>query len=150
MIQTQAQEGMRQALRIRQAIDRTMDELVREAKRLVDDKLTVSDAGQLKLDAGGLREAQLRNVINVASNTESVELVKLFIQYQIGRQGGGWRHRGFGEALIGRIEKEVASLSERVARDARAELKSAYIHIRMVRLFLGYFNRYFIYMDKRA
>lgn len=147
MSQKDERETMEQAFRLRQAIDRITDELVRKAKKLVDEKLTVTKTGgQIKLDAGGLREAQLRNVINVADGTESVELVKNFIRYQIGRQGGGWRHRGFGEALIDCIEKEVAGLAERVAREAQAEVRLA--HIKLVRLFLGYLNRYFVYLDK--
>ena len=146
MSQKEEREAMKRAFRLKREIDRVTDDLVGVAKKLVDEKLTVTEAGRTKLDAGGLREAQLRNVINVAGSTESVELVKNFIRYQIGRQGGGWRHRGFGEALIERIEKEIAGLAERVAREAQTEVEPAYIQL--VRLFLGYLNRYFVYLDK--
>jgi hypothetical protein len=148
MSQEREHKAMEQAFHLKREIDRVTDDLVREAKKLVDEKLTVTKAGQIRLDAGGLREAQLRNVINVADGTGSVELVKNFVRYQIGRQGGGWRHRGFGEALVERIDKEVAGLAQRVAHEAQAEVGQT--HIQLVRLFLGYLNRYFVYLDKTA
>lgn len=140
--------------------------------RAIDGQLNeiVQVAGKLaaQLQNSGMRENQLRNVLDVALHTESIEVVGNYIRYQIGR-GGGWKTSNFGENLIAALDsggpvyvsaKDAASavieemekakkqgkLGEESLPDQATLIKKA--HIKLVRLFLGYLNRWYLYADR--
>jgi hypothetical protein len=119
-------------LKLRIAIQGQADVLIRAAARNV-----------ALLENTGMEKSQIRNVVNLAGATESMEEVTNFIRYQIGRQPNVWG--GFGKALIADIERGVIKTAlEAVMREApqsdprqaRAELTARY---------LGYLNRCFVY-----
>jgi hypothetical protein len=104
-----------------------------------------------------MRENQIRNVLNVAVETRSVEVVVNFIRYQMGRssQGKTWLYNGFGQQVIADIEGPVGEAAKQVAKevaeavsdtDAKAICRDA--HLALTRLYLGYLNRCFYYGDK--
>ena len=90
---TEAQQ-IKQALALKRAVDQRLNALVEKACGRVD-ACAVADTNS------GLERSQFDNVLGVATESGSVEVVKNFIRYQIGRKdGAGWRHGGFGLGLI--------------------------------------------------
>jgi len=132
-------------LLLRRAIDACLDELVTRAQDLIDQKRVASRASRLE-------KKQFDNVLSVATETGSVEVVKNFIKYQIGRPGAvgeGWRHNGFGEAVVQQIDtdlrKMAKEITEELKRDHGVIVPSRQAWIELVRLYLGYMRRWFVY-----
>ncbi len=115
-----------------------------------------------------MRENQLRNVLDVALHTESIEVIGNYIRYQIGR-GGGWKFGNFGENVIAALGDggPVHRIAQRAAGEAHKTLQEAErankldeatlpdpadleteARIQLTRLFLGYLNRWFLYADR--
>jgi hypothetical protein len=133
------------SLRLRQALDARLDRVVTLARELLANPLfTRGDDHR-----GTFREAQLRNAVVVAGGTESLEAIKSWVRYQVGREAGrgGWRHRDFGEALVRHIEQDLAALAEEVATAADASAERATIHVALTRQFLGYLHRHFVFAE---
>ena len=140
--------------------------------RAIDGQLNgiVQKAGGVvtQLQNSGMRENQLRNVLDVALHTESIEVVGNYIRYQIGR-GGGWKTGNFGENIIAVLDaggpvyqsakdaadaaldqmeeaKKQGKLGQETLPDRATMVNEA--HIKLARLFLGYLNRWFLYADR--
>jgi len=92
------------------------------------------------------KESQLRNVINVASSSRSVQVVLNFIKYQIGRRKE-WQHANFGECLLDRLIR-LSSIAQQIASRLGVKGSEEEIHLRLVELYLGYMNRYFKYKSQ--
>ena len=121
------------------AIGRQLDELIRAAS------LNVA-----KLQGSQMRENQIRNVVDLAARSESMEEVTNFIRYQIGRRdtGKSWSHGSFGKSVIGDIETgAVPSALANVIREVPLA-DVVFVRSRLIALFLGYLNRCFVYADK--
>jgi hypothetical protein len=139
-----AREHARQEWRIQQALDRRLDRLVRLGQELVDSRLFGA-----RNHGGLLREAQLRNAIAVASATSSIEVVKNWIRYQIGRPDGrGWQHEQFGQGLIEQLERDLNQLAAEVAAELGMPERQPELLIRLARLHLGYLYRHFYYREQ--
>jgi hypothetical protein len=119
-------------LSLRQAIQRQTDGLIRAAAKNV-----------ALLENTGMEENQIRNLVNLAGATKSMEEVTNFIRYQIGRRRNDWEK--FGQAVIkdieiGAVKTALEAVMKEAAQadliEARAELTARY---------LGYLNRCFIY-----
>lgn len=142
---------------LRRAVDGQLNEIVRVAGELAK-----------RLEGGSMRENQLRNVLDVALNTESLETVANYIRYQIGR-GPDWRHKEFGEHVIAALASggPVYQASQSAGGQAMKQLEKAQgehklgeedlpsldelvaeAHVLLARLFLGYLNRWFLYADR--
>jgi len=120
--------------RIVEEIDRHLDSVVEKAHQLVDKSLNVKD----------MDKAQLRNVLDVATATESVRVVENFIHYQMGREGQqAWRN--FGDDLMKEMEK-LEETAREIASRTKADVKQ--VHIKLVRLLLGFLLRYYTYRKK--
>lgn len=111
-------------LELKEKIEGQKDKLVRKAENLKQ--------------APKVTSAGLQNLLAIANSTQSVEEVKNFIKYQIGRRttGRDWRTNGFGEFLIREIEDIVKNYGG-------GNLKYS---AQLVRLFLGYVTRYAEYL----
>ncbi|HWW75417.1 MAG TPA: hypothetical protein VNZ44_08475 [Pyrinomonadaceae bacterium] len=131
---------MATALAARKAVSEQVDELIRAAGRNVA-KLRGADE---------MRESQIRNLVNLAAASRSVEEVTNFIRYQIGRdtKGKTWAHEGFGKAVIADIETGQVrkSLEAVVAQVSGADLVA--VRSELIALYLGYMNRCFVYASK--
>jgi hypothetical protein len=130
-------------LAVQQAIARQLDELIRAGSRNV--KL---------LEGSEMKESQIRNALNVAATSQSIEEVTNFIRYQIGRdtrkltwarKAGG---QSFGTAVIADIETgQVQRALEAVIREV-PNADPVAVRSKLIALYLGYLNRCFIYADK--
>lgn len=143
-------EEQRIVLAMRKALDKELDSLV-EATRLAILRLR---------DDRAMRENQIRNVLDVATSTGSLAVVTNFIRYQMGRSGGNeaWLHNNFGQTVVSDLEGEkgnVAKLAGKVTDKVCEETGStdrtrvlAQARVELVRLYLGYLNRWFYYGSK--
>jgi len=142
-----------QKLALEEAVRRQMDDIVRQAAEAV--KL-LKPSGEKQSD---LQENQIRNVINVAGESESIAVVTNFIRYQIGRssQGQRWQYSGFGLQVIEDIEAGVvmkaardaaAKAAEKIGEGADQDALYRQAHLELTRHYLGYLNRAFIFCTK--
>jgi hypothetical protein len=146
-------EQLQVELALKQAIDRQLDALVRRANQTV---LILS------AEPRGLKENQLRNVVNVAGHADSIEALLNFIRYQIARERG-WRikrsgdPKDFGHQVIADIQTEVRAAALRAAQSVHALLGTAapgeedlfhQAYPRMAEQYLAYLNRAFYYCEK--
>jgi hypothetical protein len=99
-----------------------------------------------------MEESQLRNLLDAAMESGSVEVTAGFIRYQIGRDDNIWKDfghhviRDLGELGKQETETVVAHLKQIGITDADA-LKPR-IQVRLMQLYLGYINRAFVYAKK--
>ncbi len=115
----------------------------------------------------GMRESQLRNVVNVAIGAQSVEEVAAFILYQMGRSTNSrqWLYGQFGDQIVqdlmsGAVRKaaeEARTMAEETIRTAQGgqpvadELRQRLLdeaYMALARQYLGYLNRLFYFADR--
>ncbi len=141
-------QNLQRRMAIQRGVELAMNEMIRDMQNLVKD----NDDAIVKSD---MEKHQLTNVLSVAIESPSVELVKNFILYQAGRdtRGSSWRRNKFGEALVGRLEKlretaesialEVNRAMSRSDKPSLAEIEEVWIEL--ARQYIGQLNRYFYY-----
>lgn len=123
-------------LLIHQLLDEMDSEVVKRAEAVIDKAPGITRE---------LEDKQIRNLMAVAEQTQSVAVVDNFIKYQIGRKEE-WRsggNGGFGEA----IRKDLAWLQNTAKDRAKGGVKAEELAIRLVRRYLGYLNRHFKYVQ---
>ncbi|HJQ31673.1 MAG TPA: hypothetical protein VJ866_05835 [Pyrinomonadaceae bacterium] len=127
---------METALKVRELVGRQIDELIRAASRKME-----------LLEGSEMERSQVRNLVNLAAASKSVEEVTNFIRYQIGRdtKGKTWGYNGFGKAVIadietGQVRKALVAVFEKVP-----EADLVIVRSELIALYLGYLNRCFIY-----
>jgi len=134
----------RAALRLQRAVDAQLDRVVQLGRELVNTRL-FGATGQ----AVELREAQLRNAVAVANETDSVEVLKNWVYYQVARpEGRGWRQGAFAEGLVAQIDGDLDRLAATAARGAGMPERQRDAHLRLTRLYLGYLSRHFAYRQQ--
>ena len=139
---------MSEILKIQKAIKEHESELVKDAQKLVDDSNIFKNEN--------FEESQLRNVLEVANQTECVEVVENFILYQIGRDSNDkkkwkWKYNGFGKSLVDKIKESeiVYGIADEIVKELKLkDSKIDGVWLKLTRLYLGYLNRYFIYRKK--
>jgi|CXWK01.1.fsa_nt_gi hypothetical protein len=107
-----------------------------------------------------LDNAQLSNLMAVAEETSSVEVVKNYIRYQMGRpdSDSSWRHSAsdrptFGDSLIAALDTLKSSALGIVTGNAaklNEDEQVPYVDrtwIRLTRLYVGYMRRYLYYRN---
>ncbi|MCG8352698.1 MAG: hypothetical protein MI924_33450 [Chloroflexales bacterium] len=142
---------LRHELLLEEAINAQLDKLVGYATRTA-----------LLLDGNTkMKTSQLRNLLNVALDPASVEVVINFIRYQIAREGNAWNPKNFGHAVIDDIRgpvQQLVSTSISKARELEGQhlssqvidfdAQSYAIYVRLIQLYLGYLQRVFYAYDK--
>lgn len=144
-------------LALKQEINRQLDAIIKRANEIV---VLLKPSGNKESE---LEENQIRNVINVASSSQNVEVVTNFIRYQIGRSKSGkqWQYGNFGEKIIEDIEsgiilksaqsaanKSVQEIEKRSKTAIDKESLLALAYIKLTLLYLGYLNWAFYYCKK--
>lgn len=126
------------ALNIQRGILKAEDALVK----------AIQDALDVKASYSGLEEAQFRNLVRVAENTESSEVVINFLRYQVGRE----RKWGRGPtSLAAKIINDITGLLLKQAKDIVGDAQThsvSEIHIKLIRRYLGYGARYLKYLNE--
>jgi hypothetical protein len=130
--------------------------LQKATQQQMDPLVCQANADAALLEGAGMDKNQIRNVLNVAEESRSLAVVTNFIRYQLGRSqtGPAWRKNGFGLRVI----KQIESSDGIIAQQVQAALKQAQeqvgdipqeavddLRYDLMRYYLGYLNRAFIY-----
>jgi hypothetical protein len=120
-------------INIEKEVEKLKSDLVNDAENLIRDKEIWRE--------DGLKEAQFRNLMNVANSTTSVPVITNFIKYQIGRSkvDKGWNYKKFGELFI-QLINNLKSKSEKSSPEYLLD-----VWIRLTRLLIGYMIRAYKY-----
>ncbi len=150
---TQATELKRRLL-TEDLVDRSMNELIPKLKDLIDNAKIANRKCELST-------AQMSNLVNVAGETRSAQVVIGYLQYQVGRDAGRrvqWAWHDFGESLIqlledlrGRAEGIVGQVSEVLGDSLTDDARQAEVDrvwMALVRQCLGHLRRYFVYRKR--
>ena len=142
-------EGSRKTLRremaVQRAVELSMNSLIQGMEQLVDGS-HVADSQ--------MEKHQVKNLLAVALETPSVEVVTHYILYQVGRDvaGTSWRKDEFGRNLaraLGALRQDAERISRQtngaleLGEASAAEIDETWMAL--VRAYLGQFNRYFYY-----
>lgn len=127
-----------QQLKIQKGIRKAEDELV----------TLIQDALDRRNTYGRLEESQFRNLVRVADTTESTEVIKNFLHYQVGREDKWGRGRdSLAEKIISDINTKIKQKAKDIAKDAKSDDVNT-ILLELTRRYLGYGARYLTYKLK--
>jgi len=94
---------------------------------------------------GNLEESQFRNLVRVADTTDSAEVIKNFIRYQVGRDKKWGRGKGsLAEKIIQDIDGNIKKIAQSIAEASQCELKKVWLEL--IRRYLGYGSRHLKYL----
>lgn len=100
-----------------------------------------------KLGRDKLEHAQFRNLVRVADTTESAEVIKNFLRYQIGRDEKWGRGEGsLAERIIQDIDGALKDMAQKIAEETSSNDPKA-VWIELIRRYLGYGARYLRYLN---
>ncbi len=128
-------------LQVQKGIRQTEDNLV----IWIQDALDKTDYGKSGRDK--LEESQFRNLVRVADTTESPEVIKNFLRYQVGREAKWGRGKGsLAERIIQDIDENLQNAAKKIA-EASGSPNRKEIWIELIRRYLGYGARYLKYLN---
>jgi len=94
---------------------------------------------------GDLEESQFRNLVRVADTTDSAEVIKNFIRYQVGRDKKWGRGKdSLAERLIQDIDGNIKKTAGIIAECSQIDFKP--IWLELIRRYLGYGSRHLKYL----
>jgi hypothetical protein len=115
-------------------VERNLDDLVKLAEKCI----TETKASARK----DLEESQLRNLQNLAAATDSMLVVKNYVEYQMGRKE---LFPEFAKQVIADLEKISQTAKEVCAKEQIADSQQvAKVRAEMVRYYLGFLTRKFV------
>lgn len=125
-------------LKIQKGIRQAEDKLVTSIQTALDDKGSY----------GNLEESQFRNLLRVSDTTESTEVIKNFLLYQLGREKKwGTGKNSLAHKIIHDIDNELKTTAKSIAKDAQSDDFNS-IWLELTRRYLGYGARYLVYKNK--
>lgn len=99
-------------------------------------------SGRDKLEA-----SQFRNLVRVADTTESPEVVKNFLRYQVGREKKWGRgEKSLAEHIVRDIDGPLKKQAGDIAKSTNSQ-QARRIHMELIRRYLGYGSRRLKYLD---
>ncbi|MEM8806721.1 MAG: hypothetical protein AAGF01_11895 [Cyanobacteria bacterium P01_G01_bin.38] len=108
------------------------------------DKCDYPKSGRDKLEA-----SQFRNLVRVADTTESAEVVKNFLRYQVGREKKWGRGKGsLAERIVEDIDGKLKDYASKIAQGAD-DVDEKRIRMELIRRYLGYGSRRLRYLDSK-
>lgn len=120
---------------------------IREAEN--DIVIAIQNALDNTSSYNNLEESQFRNLVRVAETTESSEVIKNFLRYQVGRDNKwGKGKNSLAETIIGDIDKTLNNLAQNIAKSAPGS-QAKEIQIELIRRYLGYGARYLKYLNNK-
>ncbi|MBK1986921.1 hypothetical protein A0J48_005075 [Sphaerospermopsis aphanizomenoides BCCUSP55] len=115
---------------------------IQKGIRLAEDDLVIWIKSALdKTSYGDLEESQFRNLLRVADTTDSAEVIKNFICYQVGRDKKWGRGKGsLAEKIIEDIDNNIKKSAQIIGECCDADFKP--IWLELIRRYLGYGARH--------
>jgi hypothetical protein len=121
-------------LQVQRAIRQSEDDLVTWIQDALD-----------KTKYGDLEESQFRNLVRVSDTTDSAEVIKNFIRYQVGRDKKWGRGKeSLAERLIQDIDGNIKKTAGMIAECSQIDFKP--IWLELIRRYLGYGSRHLKYL----
>jgi hypothetical protein len=128
------QSDSQKELKVQKGIRQAEDDLV----------IWIQDALD-KTKYGDLEESQFRNLVRVADTSESVEAIKNFIRYQVGRDNKWGRGEGsLAERIIQDIDGSIKKSAQVIAECCQTDYKPTWLEL--IRRYLGYGARHLKYL----
>lgn len=94
---------------------------------------------------GDLEEAQFRNLVRVSDTTDSAEVIKNFIRYQVGRDKKWGRGKdSLAEKIVQDIDGNIKKSAQIIAECSQIDFKP--IWLELIRRYLGYGSRHLKYL----
>ena len=121
---------------------------IQKGIRQVEDNLVIyiQEALDKKDSYGDLKSSQFRNLVQVSYNTESAEVIKNFLRYQVGRDKKWGRGKdSLAEIIISDIDSKIKEKAQDINKAVQAEDYKP-IWLQLIRLYLGYGARYLMYL----
>lgn len=127
-------EERKKELQVQKGIRQAEDDLV----------IWVQDAlNQTKY--GDLEEAQFRNLVRVSDSTDSAEVIKNFLRYQVGRdKKWGRGQESLAERIVQDIDSKIKKTAQIIADCSQTDFKPVWLEL--IRRYLGYGSRYLKYL----
>ncbi|NEZ59122.1 hypothetical protein [Adonisia turfae] len=139
---------MKKSLAIQKGIRQAEDDIVIAIQKALDD-CEYPTSGRDKLE-----ESQFRNLVRVADTTDSAEVVKNFLRYQVGRERKWGRgEKSLAERIIQDIDNRLKSASTDIFQqiqnleDDETSLDQKGIWMELIRRYLGYGSRHLRYLN---
>ncbi|MBG1271224.1 hypothetical protein [Nostoc sp. WHI] len=127
-----------QQLKIQKGIRQAEDSLVTWIQDALDDRRSY----------GKLEESQFRNLVRVADTTDSTEVIKNFLRYQVGRDEKWGRGKdSLAEKIVSDINTQIKDRAKTIADSAKTDEVNS-ILLELTRRYLGYGARYLTYKLK--
>ncbi|MDZ7960984.1 MAG: hypothetical protein RMY34_24405 [Aulosira sp. DedQUE10] len=127
------QSDPQKELKVQKGIRQSEDDLVTWIQDALDNTIY-----------GDLEESQFRNLVRVADTTESVEAIKNFIRYQVGRDKKWGRGKGsLAEKIIEDIDGNIKKSAQIIAEFCQTDYKPTWLEL--IRRYLGYGARHLKY-----
>ncbi|CDM96284.1 MAG: hypothetical protein P5702_00080 [Limnospira sp. PMC 1291.21] len=117
--------------------------------RQAEDQLVIAIQDALdKTQYENLEESQFRNLVRVADTTDSTEVIKNFLLYQVGRERKWGRGKNsLADRIIYDIDKTLKTAAENIGKSVnRKNINS--IWLELIRRYLGYGARYLKYKNE--
>ncbi|MEH2181074.1 hypothetical protein [Nostoc sp.] len=133
----QQKELQQKELKIQNEIRQAEDDLVKAIETILDNQESCKN----------LEEAQYRNLMHVADTTESTEVIKNFLRYQLGRDnkwGGG--DNSLAEKIICDIDNFLHKKAEEIVNKVKYTEKIKFVWLDLTRRYLGYGSRRLKYL----
>lgn len=127
-------------LRIQKGIRQAEDDLVLWIQAALDKCEYGNDNDKLE-------ESQFRNLVRVSDTTDSPEVIKNFLRYQVGRVNKwGQGEKSLANQIIQDIDTNLKQKAETIAQESRSsDLRE--IWLELIRRYLGYGSRYLKYLN---
>lgn len=94
---------------------------------------------------GDLEESQFRNLLRVSDTTDSTEVIKNFLRYQVGRDKKWGRGKdSLAEKIVQDIDGNIKKTAQTIAESSKTDFKP--IWLELIRRYLGYGSRHLKYL----
>jgi hypothetical protein len=130
-----------------QRIDTTTLKVQSGIRQAEDELVTaIQEALNNKSSYGALEESQFRNLVRVSDSTESAEVIKNFLRYQVGRDAKWGRgEKSLATKIISDIDGLIKTMALTIVANCKGgDIKA--IHLELVRRYLGYGARHLKYL----
>ena len=126
---------MKLSFKTKKEIEKKTDKFIEMAEDLIEFSWKEKEK-EMTIYKKRVSRTQIRNILDMATQVESISALILFIKYQIGRKQ---IPREWGEKLIEKIS-ELEFLAEEIDKENKNEVMHE-----ISKLFLGYMYRDFVY-----
>jgi hypothetical protein len=124
---------------------RTELQVQKGIRQAEDDLVTWIQEALDKSKYGDLEEAQFRNLVRVSDTTDSAEVIKNFIRYQVGRDKKWGRGKeSLAEKIVQDIDGNIKQSAQIIAECSKTDFKP--IWLELIRRYLGYGARHLKYL----